>query len=250
MKNKKTVNIIKVIGYFFVIIALCISGMLIFHSFYYELIYISGISMSPTLLGAENETSGALVDFGIIDTHEIALKNIKRFSIVSTYYPDEGDYDLSTNTLRDNAKKKIKRVIALPGETFKIEKSKLYILNDGVFENIPYTFAINPKVESAYTGKDMQPRTLGDNEYWVLGDNRENSRDSFSINKPVRYEDLYGVLVAIEGQGRLKVKQYICDSCKKTYKTPGNNGYCNECGNRLRVEFDVQNKQYHWPTFF
>ena len=205
--------------------------------------------MSPTLLGAENETSGALVDFGIIDTHEIALKNIKRFSIVSTYYPDEGDYDLSTNTLRTDAKKKIKRVIALPGETFKIEKSKLYILNDGVFENIPYTFEIKPNIESAYTGKDMQPRTLGDNEYWVLGDNRENSRDSYSINKPVRYEDLYGVLVAIEGQGRLKVKQYICDYCKKTYKTPGN-GFCDKCHNKLKVEFDVQNKHYHWPTFF
>lgn len=249
MKNKKAFKILRVVGYFFVVMALCASGMLIFHSFYYELIYVSGRSMYPNLVGAEDDVSGARVDFGIVDTHEIALKNIKRFSVVSTYYPDESDYDSITHKLRATAKKKIKRVIALPGETFKIEKSKLYILNGTNFEYVPYSFNINPIVDKGYTGKDMQPRTLGDDEYWVLGDNRENSRDSYSINSPVYKENLYGVLVAIEGQGKLKLKEFACSNCNTVYKSYGD-GFCSKCYTRLDPVFDVQNKSYHWPKYF
>ena len=85
MKNKKLKAILSITGYFLLVLAICFSGALVFHSVYYELIYVSGISMSPTLNGSEDEKSGTVVDFGIVDSHKSAINHIKRFSIVSTY---------------------------------------------------------------------------------------------------------------------------------------------------------------------
>ena len=247
MKNKKFKAILSVIGYFLLVMAVCISAGFIFHAQYYDSIYVSGISMSPTLNGAENEKAGSVVDFGIMDSHNSALKHIKRFSIVSTYYPDEIDYDLTTGKLRATAKQKIKRIIALPGESFKIENSKLYVNG----EYIPYTFNINPKIENGYTGKDInrEDQPLGEDEYWVLGDNRSNSRDSGALNLAIKKENLVGVLVAIEGTAQLKVKNYRCDFCGKTYsKQPSLCGKCS--GGSFSVQYDLINKKYTWPKYF
>ena len=87
MKNKKFKAILSVIGYFLLVIAVCVSAGFIFHAQYYDSIYVSGISMSPTLNGAENEKAGSVVDFGIMDSHNSALKHIKRFSIVIPVLP-------------------------------------------------------------------------------------------------------------------------------------------------------------------
>lgn len=248
MKSNKITKIVGAVGTFILLLALCLSGVLFFHSYYYELIYVSGISMSPTLHGGENE--GDKADFGIVDTHVSALKHIKRFDIVSTYYPDEGDYNLETNALRAGAKKKIKRVIGLPNETIKIEKGYLYVLKDDKFELVSYPFKVNPKIDTDYMGKDTDPEhpiKLNENQYWVLGDNRSSSRDCASIGKPIEYENLYGVLVAIEGTGSLYVKEYACEICGKTYKSLGN-GYCH--GTQLKKVLDVKNKQYQWPKYY
>jgi len=228
MKNKKFYNIARAVGSFVLLVGVCVSAALFFHTYYYDLIYVQGPSMYPTLNGDVEEAEGtpkegAVVDFGIVDPHESAKKHIKRFNIISTYYPDSTDYDLGTNTLRANAKKKIKRVIALPGETFEIKEDKVYILKDGVSTLVPYNFKI---VESDAHVKDTDaPITLKENEYWVLGDNRPQSRDCASINTPITYENICGVLVAIEGKGTLHY-----DSKKGVW--------------------DVIKKQYHWPTFY
>lgn len=249
MKNKKLLTVLRALGAFALLLAVCLSGALIFHSYYYELIYVSGTSMSPTLNGTEDDASGSLVDFGIVDAHKSALDHIKRFDIVSTYYPDPTDYDAQGN-LYKNAKKKIKRVVALPGETFKVEKGKIYVLNGSEFELQPATFKTLPSQDEDYTGKDtIAPITLGEDEYWVLGDNRKASRDCAFLGKPIKYENLFGVLVAIEGKGKLYLKRYTCPNCGKTYSTKGGN-VCPNCYVDLTPEYDVGNKQYHWPTFY
>ena len=249
MKSKKLYTILKALGTFLLLAAICFSGALIFHSYYYELIYVSGTSMAPTLNGTENDSTGSLVDFGIVDAHKSALEHIKRFSIVSTYYPDVTDYDTNGNLL-SNAKKKIKRVVALPGETFKIEKGQVYVLNGTEFELKPASFKTNPSAEAGYQGKDtIAPITLADDEYWVLGDNRQASRDCATLGKPIKYENLFGVLVAIEGKGSLYIKRYVCPNCGKTYKANGGND-CPKCYVVLTPEYDVGNKQYHWPVFY
>ena len=138
-------------------------------------------------------------------------------------------------------------MIALPGEIFKIEQGKFYLFKDGDFEYIPYTFKTNPSVDEEYEGKDIAWLKLADNEYWVLGDNRENSRDSGAISKAITRNNLIGVLVAIEGKAKLKVSDYICYNCGKTFK---GRGVCSNCGENLQAEYGLVNKQYHWPKYF
>ena len=61
----------------------------------------------------------------------------------------------------------IKRIIALPGETIKIQNGKIYI-NDKEYND-----------EFAYGDtSDYEQVTLGENEYFTLGDNRLISKDS------------------------------------------------------------------------
>ena len=63
----------------------------------------------------------------------------------------------------------IKRVIGLPGETISIEDNNIMI--DGAI--LDETF-----IEDDVDYTDMDGMCLGDNEYFVLGDNRANSADS------------------------------------------------------------------------
>ena len=82
------------------------------------------------------------------------LGSIKRFDIVVL---DEA-YD---------NEKIIKRVIGMPGETISIKNDKIYI-NGKVIDN---SFAYG-------TTSDVDKITLGDDEYFILGDNRLISKDS------------------------------------------------------------------------
>ena len=250
MKNKKLKSLLSITGYFLLVIALCFSASLVFHNLYYELIYVSGGSMSPTLNnhiseeGENKDKEGTMVDFGIVDGHQSAINHVKRFSIVSTYYYD--DYD-ATGALKAGSRKKIKRIIAMPNETFKIEKGQLYVLKGENFELVPYTFKISPAVSEEYTGKDIEEAKLGENEYWVLGDHRDKSRDSGTLLKPIKKSYILGVLVAIEGQAKLKIKKYVCPNCGKTYKA---GDLCENCYSALTPEYDLVNKQYHWPKYY
>ncbi len=249
MKNVKIVLVSKALISFLLLVMVLSSGVYAFHNFYYESVFIAGMSMAPTLNGAEDNANETTVDFGIIDNHEIALKHLKRFDIVSTYYPDETDYDLDTNTLKKDAKKKIKRVIALPNETFEIRNGLLYVLSGEQFELVKYPFKTIPEDMSNFTEKDTAaPITLAANEYWVLGDNRQNSNDSDTINMPVNYSNLLGVLVAIEGTGTLYIKFYRCTNCEKKYSEDVN--ICNNCGGTVLPVHDLKNKRYIWPKYF
>lgn len=79
----------------------------------------------------------------------------------------------------------IKRVIGLPGETIKIEDSKIYI-NGEVLEDKYFT----GNYESGYASEEIK---IGNNQYFVMGDNRNLSEDSrFEYIGNINEEDIVG----------------------------------------------------------
>ncbi len=69
---------------------------------------------------------------------------------------------------RDGGREFIKRVIGLPGDVVQVQGGRVIV--NGVPLDEPYIAQPN-----AYT---MEPRPVAPNEYFVLGDNRNNSSDS------------------------------------------------------------------------
>lgn len=79
----------------------------------------------------------------------------------------------------------IKRLIGLPGETVEIHDGLVYINGEPL--NEPYLNA-PPRYRGEWT--------LGPNEYFVLGDNRNNSRDSHAFG-PVTADHIIGRALAV-----------------------------------------------------
>lgn len=102
-------------------------------------IMVSGPSMKPTLEGGEIMILNKIYE---IDRFDVVVVDIKTEEI-------------------------IKRVIALPGETISCENGKIYV--NGKKQEEKYSMGI--------TG-DFEKIKLADDEYFVLGDNREDSLDS------------------------------------------------------------------------
>lgn len=150
MKNNKFLKLIWPILYLILVLFVCSSGSLIFHSYYYKSIFVDGESMYPTLNGG-TRISKYESNFGIIDPHEKAINAIERYDIITTYYPwDEKDYSQTTNVLRDDgfidynvpfkyvpgtgrtvldtAYYKIKRVVGVPGDVLRIKNGEFYLL--------------------------------------------------------------------------------------------------------------------------
>lgn len=108
------------------------------------------------------------------DSMQPALENNDRVLINKLVYklsaPKRNDvvaYNLSSG----HSNFAIKRIIGLPGERIQIKDGKVYI-NDEVLEE-------SIEVEDMKTGGLAEEEiTLEDNEYFVLGDNRNNSEDS------------------------------------------------------------------------
>lgn len=85
--------------------------------------------------------------------------------------PQRGDIIVFKTSGSDDAAVYIRRVIGLPGETIEIRKGKIYIDGDLYDEGGVY-----PKMTNS--GQASGGLTLGSGEYFVLGDNRNDSEDS------------------------------------------------------------------------
>lgn len=113
---------------------------------------VSGESMYDTLDDGDNLW---------INKFTYRFKDPERFDIV-VFPPYEGEEYY------------IKRVIGLPGEKVRIDESGIIYINDEPLEE-DYGYE---KIDSYSIGRADQDIILGDDEYFVMGDNRNNSLDS------------------------------------------------------------------------
>lgn len=81
----------------------------------------------------------------------------------------------------------VKRVVGMPGETIEGRDGRIYF--DGQLLDEPY---LSKHVESRTFGPDVIPR----GEYFMLGDNRQNSKDSTFFG-PIRRSALLGRVTKI-----------------------------------------------------
>lgn len=100
----------------------------------------------------------------------LPMTQVRRGDVVVFKYPEEPERDF------------IKRVIGLPGETLQVRQKKILI--DGKPLDEPYVHFLQPVgAETAeFTSADVRenygPVTVPPNQYFVMGDNRDNSQDS------------------------------------------------------------------------
>jgi signal peptidase I len=114
---------------------------------------VSGASMEQTFHTGE---------YLIVDQVSYHLHEPARGDVIVFRYP------------KDPSKYFIKRIIALPGETIKIEGSTVTIIN----EQNPNGFIVDEPYIKSMSEDNYLTEKLGPREYFVMGDNRDRSSDS------------------------------------------------------------------------
>lgn len=123
-------------------------------------------------VGQRTEVIGSSMEYTLMDGDNLIVNKIgyrlhdpERFDIVVFPYR----YEKKTYY--------VKRIIGLPGETIQIKKDGTILIDGEELEEFYGKDVIKDP------GRAEIPITLGDDEYFVMGDNRNNSKDS-------RWEDV------------------------------------------------------------
>ena len=155
--------------YFFGVIVLVIA-VLFFRAKVCERVIVNGPSMQPNFY--EDDVCWAIKSFDEIERYDVVVAK------------------------DDNGKQLIKRVVGLPGDQIRLEDGCVYINDEKIDDE--YDFLTYPDGTKQYKRwesdmddgfyffTDMQGETesdvafysCGENEYFLLGDNRQNSADS------------------------------------------------------------------------
>ena len=124
--------------------------------------------MTANFIGTSTSVVGTSMEPSLFNGEEILLnKIVYQFST-----PKRGDVIAFHPNGNENTHLYIKRIVALPGETIQIKQGSVYINGE--------MLAMDTETEDAGVAADAV--NLGDDEYFVMGDNRENSEDSRSAN--------------------------------------------------------------------
>lgn len=123
------------------------------------------------LVGLKTSVIGASMEPCLYNGQSVL---INKFSY-SFRSPKRGDVIVFLPNGNENTHYYIKRVIGLPGETISISEGRIYL--DGYFYEEDDSY---DTIEDG--GIAEKGITLGEEEYFVLGDNRNNSEDSRSAN--------------------------------------------------------------------
>lgn len=146
-------------------IIICVIIFLVVVVYVFSISQVVGSSMHPTLQNKE---------LFVLNKLHYKFKDIERGDIISLEYAD--------------TKYLIKRVIGLPGDYVSIKDNKVY-LNGALYEEAYISDELEYDdfdLKSSF-GYDKIPEDM----YFVLGDNRENSKDSREIGL-IKKSDIMG----------------------------------------------------------
>lgn len=133
----------EILSYVFIIVI-----VLLFKHYIISPIRVDGDSMNPTLRNG---------DIMLLNEIGYRLNGVDRFDIVVI----DTDDDVI-----------IKRVIGLPGDSIRYTDNKLYVNDEEVEETFEHEITRN------YDISELGSEKVPQNHYFVLGDNRTNSKDS------------------------------------------------------------------------
>lgn len=159
-EGTKKKKILSVVGEILLYVMILVSCTMIIPNYVIAKTVVDGESMENTL---NNK------DVLLMEKVSYRFKDPQRFDVIVFYhFFDKNNQDKKDE---DAYEYYVKRVIGLPGETVQIKDGIIYINGEAIEED----FGKN-EIEDA--GRASQPIKLGDDEYFVLGDNREVSIDS------------------------------------------------------------------------
>lgn len=107
-----------------------------------------------------------------LSNQDVVLINKRAYT-----FDDPQRYDIVAFKLKDDTESyfNIKRIIALPGETIQIKNGHIFI-NGNVLNDLPFDDLIMTE------GLAIDEITLEEDEYFLMGDNCNNSEDSRYVN--------------------------------------------------------------------
>lgn len=139
----------------------------IFSTILYILVVLLGTYLLITFVGQRTSVSGSSMEPTLSNNDQLILDKISyRFSEPQRFDIIVFPFQYAEKTFY------VKRIIGLPGETVQIDlQGNIYI--NGQILNEDYG-----KETINFAGLAVEPITLGDDEYFVMGDNRNKSSDS------------------------------------------------------------------------
>lgn len=156
-KEKKPVNVKKEILSWILTLGAAVIIALVIRTFLFEPVRVDGHSMDDTLANGE---------IMFVTKPEYLAGDPQHGDVVICHYPDRGNTNF------------VKRVIGVPGDTLMFVDNVL--IRNGEVVDEPY---LTPSRNQ--NGFSMLPITLGENEYFVCGDNRDNSHDCRNLTNGV-----------------------------------------------------------------
>ncbi len=161
-KVKKPVDIKKEILSWILTLGAAVIIAMVIRTFVFEPVKVDGGSMLDTLSNGE---------IMFVTKPEYIWGNPARDDVIICHYPNRTEYF-------------VKRVIAIPGDTIEIKGTDVFV-NDALVDE---SFLSVNRNRYDHT---MAKTTLGEDEYFVMGDNRDNSNDSRAVG-PLHRDQIVG----------------------------------------------------------
>ena len=179
-------------------------------AFIFQAFKIPTGSMEPNLLIGDHLLVDKLIfspSLGVVEDFLLAKRPIKRGDVLVFKFPEDPTRDF------------IKRVIGLPGETIEIQ-DKQVLINDKPLEESAYAHFQQPPLKRTdpdygLYGEDMRdnfgPKKIEAGQLMMMGDNRDNSRDS----------RFWGTLPISQVKGRAVVVYWSYEASREEYHRTG-----------------------------